>query len=468
MPEVSLTFLIVAAAAALLVGFGAAFLIQNSKLAPMKAELDLAKREREAAVNAEKAASQKCDALADSLVKAREEIAEKNSDIKNLAAQAYSLKEENAALNNDKDNLNRLLTVARAEKAAAEENNRHLEKWIEQSKDEMKNSFASLSKDIAENNSKVFLESANDKLGDFAKTLGENLKGNNEAVSGIVKPVGDDLKVLHEKVAGLSEKVEGLGKQSGELKNATDMLSSTLKNNAQRGRWGEEQLRKVAELSGMVEHIDFDEQSVNNDGARPDMVVHLTGGRNIPVDSKAPMNSYLLYLDDTDEQARQKHLAEHVKALKNHIDALYKKAYWKSEDRSAEMVAMVVPYESGLSAAFTADREIFSYAMEKNVLLLSPMTFYAFLKSVSVGWQENAMSKNAKEIALLSKELIDRFDKFFSYMDGIGVSLDKARAQYDGAMSSYNRRLAVTFNRFKALSSGMEGGEAPLLPEESE
>jgi DNA recombination protein RmuC len=94
------------------------------------------------------------------------------------------------------------------------------------------------------------------------------------------------------------------------------------------------------------------------------------------------MNSYLAYLDDTDEGARTKHLSEHVKALRSHIDALYKKAYWKSEDRSVEMVAMVVPYESGLSAAFATDREIFGYAMEKNVLLLSPMTFYAFLKSV--------------------------------------------------------------------------------------
>ena len=131
------------------------------------------------------------------------------------------------------------------QKAAAEESNRQLKEWIEKSKEEMKDSFASLSKGIAENNSKVFLESANDKLGDFAKTLGENLKGNNEAVGGIVKPVGEDLKVLHEKVAGLSEKVENLGKQSGELKNATDMLSSTLKNNSQRGRWGEEQLHKV-------------------------------------------------------------------------------------------------------------------------------------------------------------------------------------------------------------------------------
>lgn len=205
----------------------------------------------------------------------------------------------------------------------------------------------------------------------------------------------------------------------------------------------------------MVEHIDFEEQHVNTDGSRPDMVIYLTGGRSVPVDSKVPMNSYMLYLDDTDEQARAKHLAEHVKALRSHIDALFRKAYWKSEERSAEMVAMVVPYESGLSAAFASDRDIFSYAMEKNVLLLSPMTFYAFLKSVSIEWQENAMSKNAKEIAALSRELITRFDTFFGYFNNMDKALSSARDQYDKAVRSYNSRLSPTFNRFKALSSGI-------------
>ena len=123
------------------------------------------------------------------------------------------------------------------------------------------------------------------------------------------------------------------------------------------------------------------------------------------------------------------------------------------------MVAMVVPYESGLSAAFTADRDIFSYAMEKNVLLLSPMTFYAFLKSVAVGWKENAMSQNAKEIANLSKELIDRFGKFYEYFGKVGKSLDDAKKQYDGAVGSYNRRLLPTFNKFNSLSTGSPAEE---------
>ena len=148
------------------------------------------------------------------------------------------------------------------------------------------------------------------------------------------------------------------------------------------------------------------------------------------------------------------------------IDTLFRKAYWKSEERSVEMVAMVVPYESGLSAAFATDREIFSYAMEKNVLLLSPMTFYAFLKSVSIGWQENAMSQNAKEIAKQSRELIKRFETFYGHFDKIDKALSSARTAYDSAVSSYNSRLLPSFNRFRTLSNGTAEEQQELLLEE--
>lgn len=374
------------------------------------------------------------------------------------------------------------LTRQTARAAAAEESNKKFEEWIQRADTSMKDSFARISKEINEQNSQAFLVRANDKLTDFASKLGENLKGNNEAVSGIINPVGKELEELRKKVdelekerasayTGLTTQVESLSKQNTDLKAATDLLNSTLKNNAQRGRWGEEQLHKVAELAGMVEHIDFEEQVVDSEGTRPDMIINLTGGRTVPVDSKVPMNAYIQYLDDNDEDMRKKHLSEHVKALKKHIDDLYRKAYWKSEDRSVEMVAMVVPYESGLSAAFMSDRDIFSYAMEKNVLLLSPMTFYAFLKSVSIGWQENAMTQNAKEIATLSKELISRFNTFFSYFDDISRALDNARAKYDQALGSYNRRLLPTFTKFENLSKGTalpEGADRPVLGEETE
>lgn len=423
--EISLTIALIIAVAALIIGFVIAYLIRGNSISALNKENEMIKEKLE-------------------------------TQEEKLSRAVY-----------EKENIASELTRAVARASAAEEHNRSLEEWIKKADVMLKDSFASLSKDITEKNNAVFLSNANDKLNDFAQKLGENLKGNNEAVSGIINPVGKELEELRKKVedmekarasayTGLVTQVDALSKQNTDLKTATDLLNNTLRNNAQRGRWGEQQLHKVAELAGMVEHIDFEEQEKNAEGTRPDMIVKLTGERTIPVDSKAPMAAYMQYLEDTTEDMRKKHLEEHVSALKKHINDLHRKAYWKEESRSVEMVAMVVPYESGLSAAFAIDQEIFSYAMERNVLLLSPMTFYAFLKSVSIGWQENAMTKNAKEIASLSRELIDRFNVFFEYFNDIDKALTGARDKYDKAVSSYNRRLLPTFTKFENVSKGYE------------
>lgn len=378
-----------------------------------------------------------------------------------------NLKEENDSLEKENRALTGKLTELAANESAIKQSYRNLEEWISKADYYMKDSFVVLSKNITENNNKTFLENTNDKLNDFTLKLNENLTGNNHVVNGIISPVAKELDDLRKKVeeiekqrieaySGLTAQVQTLEKQNQDLFAATTLLNNTLNNNSQRGKWGEEQLHKIAELSGMVEHIDFEEQSVNLDKTRPDMVIHLTGDRTVPVDSKAPMNAYMLYLSDTNENEKKKHQQEHVKALKNHIDVLNQKAYWKSENRSVEFVAMVIPYESGLSVAFEADQEILTYAMDRNVILLSPMTFYAFLKSVSIGWKENTLSKNAKDIAKLSKELIDRFNVFYGYFDNIDKALSDARNEYDKAVSSYNRRLLPTFTKLKNLNEGQE------------
>lgn len=459
MPQINLAAAIIIAAIALALGFLIAFFIQKGKISAEKREASFYKAENEKLGREAEQNRRKIEELNSDIFEKEREIAVKETILKTETFRADEAERKNDELSERVSELSEKLSSVSAKAAATEESNKNIKEWIEKADTSLRDSFASISKNITENNNKVFLESANDKVG------------------GIVTPVSNELKELRAKVeeleqkrvsaySGLNEKVENLQKQNSELKSATDLLNSTLKNNAQRGKWGEEQLRRIAELAGMIEHIDFEEQEVNAEGSRPDMVIHLTGGRSVPVDSKAPMNSYLAYLDDTDEGARAKHLAEHVKALRSHIDTLFRKAYWKSEERSVEMVAMVVPYESGLSAAFATDREIFSYAMEKNVLLLSPMTFYAFLKSVSIGWQENAMSQNAKEIAKQSRELIKRFEVFYGHFDKIDKALSNARNAYDSAVSSYNSRLLPSFNRFRMLSNGAAEEQQDFLLEE--
>lgn len=459
MPQINLAAAIIIACAALAIGFLTAFLIQNGKISAAKKENAFLKDETEKLRTEAEENRKKREELLFDLSEKERNLAVEETMLRTEKFRREEAEAEAEKFRTENSEINQKLSEALAKSAAAQQSYKDLSEWINKAENGLKDSFASISKNITENNNKVFLETANDKVG------------------GIITPVSNEIKELRAKVeeleqkrvsaySGLNEKVENLQKQNSELKNATDLLNSTLKNNAQRGKWGEEQLRRIAELAGMVEHIDFEEQEVNTEGSRPDMVIHLTGARTVPVDSKAPMNSYLAYLDDTDEAARAKHLAEHVKALRSHIDTLFRKAYWKSEERSVEMVAMVVPYESGLSAAFATDRDIFSYAMEKNVLLLSPMTFYAFLKSVSIGWQENAMSQNAKEIAKQSRELIKRFEVFYGHFDKIDSAISNARTAFDKAVSSYNSRLLPSFNRFRMLSNGTEKEQQELFLEE--
>lgn len=367
---------------------------------------------------------------------------------------------------------NELLNIELQKAVSASAAETEKTKWINEADKTLREAFNAISKDIIDKNNNVFLERANDKLNDFAAKLDQKMEGENRSVNNIVVPVGEQLKELQKQVAemenkrasaysGLEATVGELRKQNDMLKSEAQSLNSALRNSSVRGKWGEEQLRRIAELSGMTEHIDFEEQFITEDSKRPDMTIFLTGNRAIPVDSKTPMDEYLLFAEASEPKERSAHLEQHIRAVKRHIDALAKKEYWKSLDRSVPFVVMVIPYESGLSAIFETDKEIFQYALDKNVLLLSPMTFYAFLKSVSMGWTEYNMAENAKEISKLSNELIERFERFVKYLDEIGSNMGKAVSKYNEAVGSYNKRLLPTFNKLKDLN-GQSNGDAAV------
>ena len=374
-----------------------------------------------------------------------------------------SLTEERNALSAKLEESNSKLNKAMSDYAAESEKT----KWIHDADKNMREAFSSISREIMNGNNAAFINSANDKLNDFSQKLDEKMLGEKRAVESIMLPVSEQLKELQKNVSELEVKrttdynsvttmINDFKTLNESLKNETSSLNSALRNSSVRGKWGEEQLRRIAELAGLVEHIDFEEQQVSDDGKRPDMIITLTGNRIIPVDSKVPMDDYLQYAEATDAAQRHAYVLRHVSAVKKHIDALSKKEYWKMYERSIPFVVMVMPYESGLSSAFEADNEILRYGLTKNVLLLSPMTFYSFLKSVSMGWTEYNMAENAKEIAKLSAELIDRFEKFFSYMGDVGLNMNKAVSKYNEAIGSYNKRLLPTFKKLKTLNSKPE------------
>ncbi|MBE5816694.1 MAG: DNA recombination protein RmuC [Clostridiales bacterium] len=338
--------------------------------------------------------------------------------------------------------------------------------WMDTAEIRMKESFKALSDDVMRVNSTAFLNTANDKFKTLLEQMNKDMVSNSEKMGSIVNPLGENLTKLEKEIkeleakrqqayGSLTEQVKGLSEQSVRLTEATNNINNVLHSGKSRGKWGEEQLKRIAEMSGMVEHIDFNTQ-VTQSGAestkRPDMVIHLSGGRDVPVDSKVPMDEYMRYSVEDDAQRRSEYLTGHIRSLKKHINELSGKEYWKQLDGPVDFVVMFIPYESGLSAAFEGDSDIFQYASDKNVLLLSPVTFYAFLKAVSSGWTEVRMTENIKKISQASNEIIERFTKFITHVENIGKGLNAAVKGYNQAMSSYNSRLLPSFRRMEELS----------------
>ena len=293
-----------------------------------------------------------------------------------------------------------------------------------------------------------------------------------------LSPVQETLRTMQSKVTELesqrdlqhgqlSQQLRTAAESEERLRSTAESLASALRSNSTRGVWGETQLRNVVQAAGLLERVDFDLQaSISSDAGagRPDMVVHLPGGKNIAVDAKVPFTAYLeaAQIPATatgDELARREALIkQHVKVLRGHIDALAGKAYWNGLEASPELVIAFIPSESLVSSALEADPAIMDYAFGKRVALASPVTLWSVLKTVAFSWQQDVLTDEAKNLFDLSKEL-------YSRLATLGEHADKLRRSIDGTVTSYNRfanslesRVLVTARKLNALD------ESTVLP----
>ena len=344
-------------------------------------------------------------------------------------------------------------------------------KWLELTQDKLKETFKVLSADLLNMNSRQFLQQAREKLGEVLELQKRDWGLQKEEFKNMVDPLGKNLDELDKQIRQIEQKREGayqtlinqvtqMGTSYQELQKTTINLTQALKSTTVRGRWGEVQLRRIAELAGMVSYVDFNEQVAVEEG-RPDMIIHLPKEGLIPVDSKAPMNAYLEAQEITDEDSRRKKLDEHAKSMRNHMKALSQKAYWSQFTRAPEFVVMVVPYDPGLTAAFERDGTLLEDALQNKVLIVSPVSLLALLKVVAYGWMQLQLAENAQKIAEQGKELYSRFVTFAGHLSEMGKRLNSTVHSYNKAVGSLESRILPSVQRLKEMGAG--SGEVPEI-----
>lgn len=257
-----------------------------------------------------------------------------------------------------------------------------------------------------------------------------------------------------------SQQVSDMRLTTESLRRETGALSSALRKPQVRGRWGELHLRRTVELAGLVARCDFTEQAQLNDGVlRPDVIVHLAGGKSIVVDSKVPLDAFLDAASSEDDDERDAHLQRHVRQLRTHVDQLGSKAYWRALHETPEFVVMFVPAEAFLSAALETQGDLLEHAATKHVILATPTTLIALLRTVAHGWSHETLAAQAAEVRRLGTELHQRLGSLGGHLDRVGRSLGAAVAAYNAGVGSLEGRVLVSARKFSDL--GVTDDELP-------
>lgn len=339
--------------------------------------------------------------------------------------------------------------------------------------------FRSVAADALAANNEQFLGLAEQRLRAAGESADAALARRQEAVQRLVEPIAQVLDEVREQVraaeeartaggAALVEQLRAVRESSDHLRAETGRLVTALRSSHVRGRWGELQLRRVVEAAGMLPHVDFVEQEEvrTADGVqRPDLVVHLAGGKHVVVDAKVALLAYLEAVDAEDEATRAERMRAHARHVRAHVDALAAKQYWAQFPTAPELVVMFVPAEAFLHAAVEADPTLYEYAMDRNVVLATPMTLVALLRTIAYGWRQEALAANAQKVLVLGRELHGRLATLGGHVSRLGNRLDGAVRAYNDAVASLESRVLVSARRLAELEVTDDEFETPAQVE---
>jgi DNA recombination protein RmuC len=325
----------------------------------------------------------------------------------------------------------------------------------------LRRDFQALAADALARNNEGFLALAAERFRALSDASAAEWGGRQRAIEDVLSPLREALehtrREAHELERVRAEQSGQMGEQLRLLASQTSDLAHALRAPGARGRWGELTLRRTVELAGLSEHCDFDEQptlAAGAGGARPDLVVRLPGGRDIAIDAKAPLDSYLEAVAAKCPDERAGALARHAASVKRHVDALAARGYAERLARSPEFVVLFLPHEGFLGAAVEHDAGLVADALARGVVLATPATLYALLAAVAHGWREQRMADGARQVLEVAQELERRIGGLAGHLGRLGGALERSVAHFNASVGAFESRVLPQTRRLRELGAG--------------
>jgi DNA recombination protein RmuC len=394
------------------------------------------------------------------------ELARGHADLEAARRESAGLREQ---LDLARDDAQRRLVEAQAQaERRVAEVREEAERQVREAKEDAEATarrFKAVAGDVLQASQQQFLELADQRLRASTVKNEEVLAQREQAFRALVDPLSKAVEKVRAEVAEaekarvegqstLGEHLRQLATANEQLRTGTSELVTALRSSQTRGAWGELQLRRVVEAAGMLNRVDFTEQAQvsTDDGLlRPDMVVHLAGGKHVVVDSKVAFLGYLEAQQTGDADYREQRLDAHVRHMKKHVDDLASKRYWDQFSPAPEFVVMFVPAEAFLSAAVEREPDLLEYAVSKNVVVATPMTMVALLRTVAYAWRQEALAENAQKVLTVGKELYSRLVTMTGHITKTGRALETATKSYNLMIGSLERNVLTSARRMVEL-----------------
>ena len=336
---------------------------------------------------------------------------------------------------------------------------------LEKARTQLSETFTALSSKALKDNNEEFLKLAQENLKQYQSQAVNELEKKEKAIETLLTPIKESLNKTEAQIrnienerkesqGALHKHLENMAQTQATLQDETRKLVTALRRPEVRGQWGEMTLKRLAELAGMVEHCDFFEQEQvrTDEGAlRPDMIVRMPDGREIVVDVKTPLDAYISAIEAVDDTERQIHLARHTKNVKQRINELADKAYWKQFKNAPDFVVLFIPGDQFLTAALDQEPSILENALARQVILATPTSLVALLRAVGYGWRQEQLAENAEHIKTVGEELYGRLQTFTEHLQKLGKSLDSGMKHYNSAVGSFDSRVLPSARKFNEM-----------------